>query len=95
VYQTCNNDRKKYDFAFYFHQPPRGASFSVTSAEGDQSSQPLRRDPLRLVFGEQPGRQSPARLLLVIDPRKLLPVAVYDDKARAQFDSPGRRKRRA
>jgi hypothetical protein len=41
----------------------------------------VRRDPSRLVFGEQLGRRSPPRLILEIDIRQLLPSFVLHDKA--------------
>ena len=41
----------------------------------------VRRDPPRLVFGEQFGRRLPSGLLLEIDIRQLLPGVVDHDKA--------------
>jgi hypothetical protein len=52
----------------------------------------VRRDPPRLVFCQQLGRGSPARLLLKVDIGQLLAAAVLHDKAGFQFlDRPGRR----
>jgi hypothetical protein len=45
----------------------------------------IRRNPPRLVFGEQLGRRSPAGILLEIDVGDLLAVAVTDNKAGLQF----------
>ena len=42
----------------------------------------IRRDPPRLVFREQLGSRSPARLILEIDIRKRLAAVVAHDKAR-------------
>ena len=42
----------------------------------------IRRDPSRLVFCEQLGRRSPARLILEIDISQLLFGALDHDKAR-------------
>jgi hypothetical protein len=40
----------------------------------------IHRDPPRLVFGEQLGGRSPARLFLEIDIRERLSVVVADEK---------------
>jgi hypothetical protein len=42
----------------------------------------IRRDPSRLVFGEQLGCRSPALFFLKINIRKRLTVSVAHDKAR-------------
>jgi hypothetical protein len=45
----------------------------------------IGRDPPRLVAGEQLGRRSPARLLLVVHGSKLLAGAALHDEARADI----------
>src|SRR5580704_12857950 len=50
----------------------------------------VRRNPPRFIFCEQLGRRSPARLVLEINKRQLLPGAVLHDEARLQLiDGPG------
>ena len=52
----------------------------------------IRRDPPRLVAGEQLGRRSTPRLVLEINIGKRLPAVVADNKAGGLFlDSPRRR----
>jgi hypothetical protein len=52
----------------------------------------IRRNPPRLVFREQLGRRSPARLILIINVPELLPVAINHDEGRTDIlDRSGRR----
>ena len=47
---------------------------------------------IRLIFAQQLGDRSPARLILEIDKHQFLPAAVLNDKAGVQFlDGPGKR----
>jgi hypothetical protein len=70
----------------------RGPSYRTLSGQQFWQLRNIRRNPPRLVFGEQLGRLSSARLILEINIGKLLAVVVAHDKAGLQFfDGPGRR----